>query len=404
MRGGVLLAEENGRSGWLVPDPVEVQASNDGRVILVDGEGHTRTGWLPSPMGASTLGLQNVFPALGLFAQTEGSVKLAPDGPIVGRVAAGAFVPIRSLGHEWAAMDLPFVERGHRRNLPEESASYGSIAFDDERFFVPISVLGLERKPVATGGAYDWIPKHGHVLRLGPERTSRTFAVTWCLPGKVIEAKNNGERTEQRVRYHFEGIEIEGWTDRPFLEGHTDTCSRYVDERFQRLEQRDRDPMNAAILIPAGFQANRFVPEKNPLPQILVDASRRQKALWIPVVRKARLECARYRLGRHKKGSLYLAAAPPPDPEILRLEFSVALGPDRLGLLGPSTDTKEGRSMVAGCSNEYRFVRADSRVLEMIPSHLGVSSYHPDDVETWYADQRTCTERATFKQASSACE
>jgi hypothetical protein len=239
---------------------------------------------------------------------------------------------------------------------------------------------------------------------MGSERTSRVFAITWCLPGKVIEDQAKDGKLEQLVRYRFDGIEIEGWADRPLLEGSTESCSRYVDEKFLKFEQRDRDPMKTTIPIPAGFLVNRFVPGKARPPRVLAEASRGQKALWIPVVRKARLECARYRLVRREKGSLYLAAAPPPDPDILRLAFSIALHPEGLGLLGPSTDTRAGQSMVAGCANNYRFVRADSRVVEMIPSHLGVSSYHPDDVETWYADQKTCTERATYAQTSSACE
>lgn len=36
---------------------------------------------------------------------------------------------------------------------------------------------------------------------------------------------------------------IEGWADRPHLEGSTESCSRYVDEKFLKFEQRDRDPM-----------------------------------------------------------------------------------------------------------------------------------------------------------------
>jgi hypothetical protein len=189
------------------------------------------------------------------------------------------------------------------------------------------------------------------------------------------------------------------------LEGSPSSqCARYVDNEFLRFELLDSDVMDDTRPIPQGFVANRFVPDGSRLPKVMADAFRYHKALFIPVIRKAKLECARYRVGRHAKGSAYLAAAPPPNPDILKLEYSIEVGPDALGLLGPAIEVRHGPSGAAGCSYEYRFVRSDSRMIEMIPTYRLVSSYHPDDVEVWYGDKRSCSERANFKQASTACE
>jgi hypothetical protein len=171
MRGGVLLAEPKGRAGWLVPDPVEVEVADDNRVRLVDDKGRSRTGWCPSQRDVSDFGMKNVFTSLGLYAQADGPLKTLPGGTTVGRVSAGAFVPVQEMGREWAKVELPFVEP------------------TGERFVVSVALLGMERKSMSIDDSPDWVPKHGRVLRMTAERSSRIFARTWCLPAESSRSR-----------------------------------------------------------------------------------------------------------------------------------------------------------------------------------------------------------------------
>jgi len=154
MRGGVLLAVPEGRAGWLVPDPIQVEVGDDHRVRLVDGKGRTRVGWCPGFHDLRRMGIRNLFPALGLFAQTDGPLKVQPDGPTVGHVAKGAFVPVRNLGKVWTEVNLPFVSRLTAVNDTNPFK-------ESEPFLVSTTLLGLERQPTSPDVARAWGPKRG---------------------------------------------------------------------------------------------------------------------------------------------------------------------------------------------------------------------------------------------------
>jgi hypothetical protein len=224
--------------------------------------------------------------------------------------------------------------------------------------------------------------------------------------GRVLEIKETDGSIDQLIRYRFEGIDVEGWADHPLLEGEVEpSCARLIDKtRFLRFDLLDEDPMTERWPLISGFVPNGFVPAGKQLPQVLAEAFQHHRTLFVPVIRNAKLECAGYRTGRYKGGAGYMVAIQPPDPDTLRLEYGLGVSPDHLGVSGPTAKLRHGGSITAGCLHEFQFLRADSGRIEIIPTTGQVASYHPDDIEVWYADQNICREHATFKQVSTACK
>jgi len=245
----------------------------------------------------------------------------------------------------------------------------------------------------------------GRQLRFEPTLTSPLSVSTWCLPGTVVDRKVVDGRTYELIRHPLEGIDVEGWTDEPLLAREPDDdCARFVERTNLKFEVLDDDRTDAQLPTPSGFILNRFVPDGQQLPKVLAEASRSRKTLFIPVLRQAKLVCAGYRVGRLKRGSTTLTASPPPQADLLSLVYSISVTPSRLSLAGPTVVYRNKQSVTAGCAHTFQFVGANDRTLELIPSIKPVLSYHPDDVEVWYADQPSCLEHATIKQASTACQ
>jgi hypothetical protein len=404
MRGGVLLLEGIGSvRPTAVPDPVLVDVLDDRKVKVVGADGQRLEGWLPIASELQGMGFRNVFPALGLFAQVETPVLLDPDGPAVGRALDGAFVPIQNVDGAWARVSLPWVERATNERDPADLQRRDELTRSNEPFWISLADLGLDRHPLkAIKRDEIWIFRRWRILRLAPARASPVFAIARCMPARLVETREIDGHQAQRVAYRFEGIETQGWVEKPFPGTDYDyRCSRAI----VKTGTAGAPPSAIdGLPLPAGFLPAQPFPDQPELPASIVEVFQPGRLLFVPVLRTRRLECAPYRVTKDRKYGRGFVPARPPTPDVVRLEYTLGLQPTGLTVFGPSTNYKNGTATSAACAHMLRFVQVHGDRLEMIGVHEELVAYHPDDLEVWYRDRRTCMEEGTSLQASTVCQ
>ena len=416
MRGGILVVNRDGADVAVpVNDPVQVEPVREDRLRLATGDGKTLEGRLPTKDELQALGVENVFPAVGLFAQRETGLLLARDGRSAGRVQDGAFVPVSGTLAGLAKVDLPWVMRLTTKMNPAVVGRRRELERSADSFWVRLDDLGLERHSLAPADRSEvWVARQSRVVRIDPEREDSAFAFVSCMPARLAETRMLGDLAAQKVDYRFDGVIVSGWVEQPFPDkNHDPRCDRMVVRKDSSAPDAEAASSSAArptvrvegVLHPAGFITAESFPEQADLPNSIADAFRPGRTFFVPVMQSLRLECAAYRVAPDRKKSLRgLVRRKPPSADISHFEYGLELKSNGVTIDGPNIARKNGESSIGLCMNELRFVRVSSDRLEMVSTDGIPLAFHPDDVEVWYLSKATCEAQATSLKASTVCQ
>jgi hypothetical protein len=326
----------------------------------------------------------------------------APDGPVIGTIAAGAFVNVVSLDGEWAQIALAgFIQ-------PSTKAGAPVVAF------MRADALGAEPKALAPAAS---APAAGRVVRdypadiaLTPAATSdESFASTLCGDIRVLDE----QPPRALIAQSHAGVELRGWVDAPvdLRRGPVRCTLRQVYRQADRLVSIDGTTAadRTVVAVAPSNYASRDPSHREHLLGVLRDGT---PVHWL-VASQHGPSCQRWTPGALKPGTepgVYTArlngpalasAAQLGDPSFsVRYRVATPEAAGELVLLGPhfnrakSVDRpkEEGNGSGYRSGTVYTIVGATPDAVRVFPSSLSDSiiAWHPDDEERWFFSEASC--------------
>ncbi len=320
----------------------------------------------------------------------------APDGPVIGRLVAGARVIPRARSGPYAqvlveGVERPVMSEGGMRALE-------LLAWIDVRELVERAALPAEPSVRHVRDFHTW-------MQLAPGEGR--FAWTGCGPLRVVEDRRDaeGRLVATRVAQTRNGFELVGWTESPLA------------------RRRGDHACPAQVIAPTrivGLLAGRSPPPPEPLPPGVVEASvvpagritalarSRASVYWIAETDDGAV-CEDWRLAVRGRATA-LEHDARVDGGLSRTSFAVEVSDGSLVLLGPSSRwirhprTGGWGEMSFGCADQYDMVGGDDEHIVLLPGqHLGgVRGYRPEETESWFLTRAAC--EAAIERAPSIDE
>lgn len=385
-----------------IGEPMQVELSADGRVRAPPGSAAPLDGYLDPALVQSPVDGQG----LALYAQAPAELRHGgPDGPVIGTIAAGAFVSVAALDAEWVRVAIPgFTQPSTRPGAPVVA-------------FVRADALGAEPQALAPAAS---LPAAARVVRdypadiaLAPTAAGdEAFAATLCGDIRVLDQ----QPPRALIAQSHAGVELRGWVDAPveLRRGPVRCTLRQVYRQGDRL-----------ISIDGTTAADRAVVSAVPSAYVSVDPSHREHLLdvlrdrtplhWL-VAGERGPGCQTWTPGALQPGSepgVYTAELRgPPLPSAARLgapsftlryRAATPQAPGELVLFGPHFARSKAESASGYRSGSvYTVAGATPDAVRMFPSSLSdaVLAWHPDDEERWFFSDASC--RAAARAAEAA--
>ncbi len=374
LRGGEVLRSPGGPVAADVWNPIVAEASPDGRLRVPDPGGTLVEGWAPELKGSVEIEERGV----GLYVQEEAPLHLEPNGPEIGRISPGVYLPVLA----WDACFAKVLLRGFPRKLAGESAA-GATPFIA---LVPTARLGTREIPLrpALPGRGRFVRDYRRDLLVEPGKPMTVFSEARCVRLRILEQARaaGGQPPVQRVALAERGIELRGWVDRPIVEVRGDErCPTRV------LEKVDAVAFDGeATGLPDGY-ARAGDPEA--LAKAWADFAKKERTLYIPVPDGEGVRCRAFHL---KPKHTELTRNEERNGRKVTLSWRVQAAGHRLTLTGPCR-SKEG----ATCSIPYLLQALGPDRVALLPARDAavarartIVAYYADDAEAWFFGRRTC--------------
>jgi len=387
--------------------PVQVELSGDGRVRAAPGSPTPLDGYIDPLLLRSPADGQG----LALYAQAPSELHYgAADGPVIGTLAAGAFVSVASLDAEWVQVAVP----GFAQPAPPGSPLVA---------FVRAAALSAEPKalaPVAsTPPAARVVRDYPADIALTPTAASdEAFAATLCGDIRVLEQ----QPPRALIAQSHAGVELRGWVDAPvqLQRGPVRCTLRQVYRQADRLISIDGTTAADRSVVAA--VPDHYVSLDPTHGEHLLDVLRKATPLhwfvsnergatcqkWKPSALKPDTEPGVY-TGKLSGAPLASAAKLGVPSFTLRYRAATPQAPGELVLFGPHfarakkvARPEEENSSGYTSGSVYTVVGATPEALRVFPSSLSdsVVAWHPDDEERWFLSDASC--RAAARAAEPA--
>lgn len=406
LRDAVVLDAARQAPRARVDAPVRVELFADGRVRSLPGQAPAIDGYLEPALSSAPVDGRG----LSLYAQRAAELRHgAADGPVIGSIAAGAFVSVGGLLDGASAGAVPIALPGF--TLPGSDAARSALAI------VSREALGSEPQPLAASPSAPpgarWIRDFPAGVALSPSAGSEeSFAETLC--GDVLVFEQQPPRA--RIAQAHAGVEVRGWVDADvrFHRGPVRCTLRVVYREQDRLISAAGTTAADREVVPAVPEG--YVRRSETWGEHLLEKLRRRAPLYWLVRGPNGGSCQAWTpsalafgadgnvTGRLNGARRTLHAGPATPSFTLEYRAARPDAPGELTLLGPHWTSKAGSEASSGyrAASVYTIVGASAEALRVFPANLSdsVVAWHPDDEERWFANDASCQAAARAVDAA----
>jgi hypothetical protein len=391
-----------------VDAPTRVELFAGGRVRAAPGSGSTIDGYLDPAQLRSPVDGQGV----ALYAQRSAELHHGtPDGPVIGAIAAGAFVSVAVLPGGFVQIAVPGF------TLPSSSPAAPVLAV------VRADVLGAEPQTLEPSARVGTSPGARLVrdfpagVPLEPAAASNEpFAASLCGDARVLAE----QPPRALIAQAHAGIELRGWVDADvhFHRGPVRCTLRQVFREHDRLISIDGTTAADRAVVPAvppGYvsadptHAEPLLPRLrhgDSLHWLVRGESGATCQAWAPSAVRPAPEAGTFE-GALRSIPRKIQGTPVTPSFTLKYRAAAASAPGELVLFGPHFKTSRGAESNAGgyrAGSVYTIVGATPNALRVFPSSLSASvvAWHPDDEEHWFTSDAAC--QAAARAAAPALQ
>lgn len=321
-----------------------------------------------------------------------------PDGPVIGRLLAGARL-VAEDRHD------PFVQvalGGVYRPVPLS----GGITALPLSAWIDTRELAEPAAPVVDTTVRE-VRDFGTLMQLTPDGGG--FAWTTCGPLRIVEERRDaqGELAATRIAQTFDGYELVGWTESPLSRRRGDhRCPPEVIAAVQGYVLMPGQTVPVPDPLPAGFVEAHMVPAS----RVTAMARARSEIYWIEET-DAGAVCQPWRLAVRRGATALEHDESQPSGWRGRASYEVYVSDGGVVLLGPTVHwirQPRGQLQVGdlsfACGSEYAMVEANAERIVLLPGQHngGVRGYRPEQTESWFLSRDAC--EAAVQRAPSVDE